>query len=343
MSNDPSSSRRFDIALSFPGERRPFVEQVAGHLAGAFGKDRVLYDKYHEAEFARVGLDVELPNLYRTQSELIVLFLYPDYKDKRWCRLELRAIRQLIEKVEAKRIMLFRHGYDVDFSDLGIYSGDGSINLVERSPEDIAEKIRERFDINKGGMRPKRSSPIIADISRIDKFAPMDLIGRDDETKLLNEAWAKAQNNETKRPRVLTFVALGGEGKTSLVAKWAADLAYQNWPGCDAVFAWPFYSQGTREQVAASSDLFLKEALTFFGDAEMASSAQGAFEKGRRLAQLAEERRALLILDGLEPLQLRARLAHAGRTQGLWRGRPAQGACRQQSRPVRGHHPLFDA
>jgi hypothetical protein len=102
---------------------------------------------------------------------------------------------------------------------------------------------------------------------------------------------------------VLTFVALGGEGKTSLVAKWAADLAHQNWPGCEAVFAWSFYSQGAREEAQSSSDAFLKEALTFFGDAEMAGSAQGAFDKGRRLAQLAGERRALLILDGQEPLQ----------------------------------------
>ena len=87
------------------------------------------------------------------------------------------------------------------------------------------------------------------------------------------------------------------------MAKWAADLAHQNWPGCDAAFAWSFYSQGAREEAQASSDVFLKEALTFFGDAEMAGSARGAFDKGRRLAQLAGERRALLILDGLEPLQ----------------------------------------
>ena len=88
-----------------------------------------------------------------------------------------------------------------------------------------------------------------------------------------------------------------GKG-TSLVAKWAADLAYQDWPGCDAVFAWSFYSQGTREQTAVSSHLFLKEALTFFGDAVMAGSTRGAFEKGRRLAQLVGKQRALLILDG---------------------------------------------
>ena len=89
---------------------------------------------------------------------------------------------------------------------------------------------------------------------------------------------------DKQRPHVLTFVALGGEGKTSLVAMWAAELAWKDWPGCDVAFAWSFYSQGSREQVAASSDLFLKEALTFFGDAATANSPQGAFDKGRRLA-----------------------------------------------------------
>ncbi|MCI0403303.1 MAG: ATP-binding protein [Acidobacteria bacterium] len=142
-----------------------------------------------------------------------------------------------------------------------------------------------------------------ADISRISKYAPADLIGRDDEKKLLSEAWDKTARAEKGRPHVLTFVALGGEGKTSLVAKWAAELAAQDWPGCDAAFAWSFYSQGTRDQLAASSDLFLKEALTYFGDEAMADSAEHGSVKGKRLAQLVGQRRALLILDGLEPLQ----------------------------------------
>ena len=150
---------------------------------------------------------------------------------------------------------------------------------------------------------PRTSEVAKPDISRIIKYAPAQLIGREAETKMLSDAWEKAVRGETKRPHVLTFVALGGEGKTSLVAKWAADLAHQNWPGCDAVFAWSFYHQGTDEKTADSSDLFLKEALTVFGDPALAGSAQGSFDKGRRLAQLVGERRALLILDGLEPLQ----------------------------------------
>ncbi len=147
------------------------------------------------------------------------------------------------------------------------------------------------------------STPFKADISRIIKYAPAELIGREAETTLLSDAWDKAVRRDKKRPHVLTFVALGGEGKTSLVAKWAADLAHRGWPGCEAAFAWSFYSQGTREQTAASSDVFLKEALTFFGDPELAGSAQGAFDKGRRLAEIVGERPALLLLDGLEPLQ----------------------------------------
>ena len=55
------------------------MEQVAGYLAAAFGEDRVLYDKYHDAEFARVDLDVYLPNLYRKESELLVVFLGAEY------------------------------------------------------------------------------------------------------------------------------------------------------------------------------------------------------------------------------------------------------------------------
>lgn len=152
-------------------------------------------------------------------------------------------------------------------------------------------------------IRSEDKPSVRVDISRIDKYAPAELIGREAELKILSAAWQQAVNEEAKRPHILTFVALGGEGKTSLVAKWAADLAYQGWPGCDAAFAWSFYSQGTSDKTQASSDSFLKDALLFFGDAELANSAASSFDKGRRIAQLAGERRALLILDGLEPLQ----------------------------------------
>ena len=141
------------------------------------------------------------------------------------------------------------------------------------------------------------------DIERISKYAPAELIGREAEIELLHDAWDRVVSHTPKRAHILTFVAMGGEGKTSLVAKWAADLAHRDWPGCEAAFAWSFYSQGTRDQSSASSDSFFAEALKFFGDEETANSPLGAYEKGKRLARLVGERRALLILDGVEPLQ----------------------------------------
>ena len=156
------------------------------------------------------------------------------------------------------------------------------------------------------GAVPKGGVPILLSHFDVVKYAPAKLFGRETETKLLNDVWVQAIRGEKGRPHILTFVALGGEGKTSLVAKWVADMAAQDWPGCDAAFAWSFYSQGTREQLAADSDLFLKAALDFFGDnadREFAAGSAGAFEKGQRLARLVGGRRSLLILDGLEPLQ----------------------------------------
>jgi transposase len=67
------------------------------------------------------------------------------------------------------------------------------------------------------------------------------------------------------------------------------------------IFDWTFYSQGTKDNV--SSDVFIARALEFFGDAEMAMSNLSPWEKGARLARLVAQKRSLLVLDGLEPLQ----------------------------------------
>jgi Uncharacterized protein containing a TIR (Toll-Interleukin 1-resistance) domain len=313
MSNtDSSNRRRFAIALSFPGERREYVEQVANALLPAFGggdqgKARIFYDAWHEVLIVGYASNRKLQDIYATDSDLIVPFFCEDYRKKKWCGVELRAIEELIFDQEFDRVFPFRFDH-VQIP--GTFKQDIFPIVSERSADDVARLILDKYrDLYPGRLEEAktrdhgRSTGVNADISRIMKYAPSNLIGREAETKVLNDAWDQVVRGETKRPHILTFVALGGEGKTSVVAKWAVDLAFRDWPGCEAVLAWSFYSQGTREQLAASSDLFLNEALSFFGDAAMAGSAAGAFDKGRRLAQLVGEQRALLILDGLEPLQ----------------------------------------
>lgn len=135
------------------------------------------------------------------------------------------------------------------------------------------------------------------DAARVLTYAPEQLIGRKEYIRRLDVALGDAGT------RVVTLVAWGGVGKTSLVARWMAQLAQGNWPKLNRVFAWSFYSQGTREQGGASADDFAKAALEFFGDDELAGSAAAARAKGQHIARLAAEHRTLLVLDGLEPLQ----------------------------------------
>ena len=72
------------------------------------------------------------------------------------------------------------------------------------------------------------------------QHATARLVGRDDKLADLDAAWTHPE------VRVVTLVAWGGVGKTSLVASWAAQLAKRDYDGAD-YFDWSFYSQGVRE------------------------------------------------------------------------------------------------
>lgn len=140
-----SIAKRFSVALSFSGERRYFVEEVAKHLAVKIDRARLLYDKFHESEFARVNLDAYLQNLYRNEAELIAVFICSGYERKQWCGLEWRALRDIIKQRGDSAIMLFRF----DETEIpGLFSIDGYIQVESRTPEDIANRILERLRIS---------------------------------------------------------------------------------------------------------------------------------------------------------------------------------------------------
>ncbi|PYK26102.1 MAG: hypothetical protein DME59_08555, partial [Verrucomicrobia bacterium] len=112
-SNDPGSTKakRFRIAFSFAGEKREFVEEVARILADRFGEDKILYDKFHEAEFAVFDLGIRLPKLYGEQSDLIIPVICPNYDAKRWTGWEWVYIYGLLTKADSHRVMPSRFEY----------------------------------------------------------------------------------------------------------------------------------------------------------------------------------------------------------------------------------------
>ncbi|MEZ5015673.1 MAG: tetratricopeptide repeat protein [Flavipsychrobacter sp.] len=136
-----TTPKRFKVALSFPGEYRPFIEQVADLLSKEYGRDSIFYDFYYEDELARTDLDNYLMNVYTKESHLVVPFFCEDYANKEWCRLEWRFMREIIKKKRGEDIMPFR--FDDSKID-GLLSIDGYIDIRGRAPQEIVDLIVKR-------------------------------------------------------------------------------------------------------------------------------------------------------------------------------------------------------
>ncbi|HKR04442.1 MAG TPA: ATP-binding protein, partial [Bacteroidia bacterium] len=139
-------------------------------------------------------------------------------------------------------------------------------------------------------------SPEHIDLTRMPYGGELvNLFGREKELKLLDTLWEKQNKN------IVCFTADGGVGKSALVNRWLSDMKTDNFRGAKRVLAWSFYSQGTGERVT-SADRFIDFSLQWFGDPN--PNEGSAYDKGKRLAKLINRQPTLLILDGLEPLQI---------------------------------------
>ena len=136
------TAKRFRVALSFAGDKRPFVAQVAALLARQLGEGRVLYDKFHVAEFARGDLALYLPPLYYEQSDLVVAVLCKGYAHKEWCGLEWNAIFSMMMKGQHDQVMLTR--FDLAEAQ-GMFSIPGYCDLDTLSPEQVVALILKRL------------------------------------------------------------------------------------------------------------------------------------------------------------------------------------------------------
>ena len=141
--------------------------------------------------------------------------------------------------------------------------------------------------------KPTQACPERISIARLPVTA-REVFGREEDLAFLETAWANPQIN------VVSIVAWAGMGKSTLINHWLRRRAAEGYRSAELLFGWSFYWQGTSGD-ASSADEFLDAALVWFGDADPRLGT--AWEKGERLAKLIVQRRTLLVLDGLEPLQ----------------------------------------
>jgi tetratricopeptide (TPR) repeat protein len=131
------------------------------------------------------------------------------------------------------------------------------------------------------------------DIGRLPDTPYRRLVGREALLKRLDDAWAEPGE------AILSLVADGGAGKSALVNAWLLQLQAEGYRDAKSVLGWSFTSQGSERRVSAA-DEFLDWALKKLG---LAAPQASAVAKGEAIAGELAQRRILLVLDGVEPLQ----------------------------------------
>ena len=124
-----------------------------------------------------------------------------------------------------------------------------------------------------------------------------ELIGRSSEKELLTDEWNKRDSRN-----ILALIAEGGTGKSFLVSRWLAELKDKTpapYAGARRIFAWSFYSQGSKGQVT-SSEGFFSDLLRSFGENPEPYDSLGRADKA---LELVCKETMILVLDGVEPLQ----------------------------------------
>ncbi len=181
----------------------------------------------------------------------------------------------------------------------------GKTQLERRLLTDEAEVVREYYFPTTRRLRPPSVDPVRVDLWRLPATSG-DVVGRDRERETLVRAWEGGKTN------LVSIVGWGGIGKSALLNVWLADMAARGFEGADNVWGWSFYRQSTAGQVG-TPEQFIDSALEWLGSTP--SPATSIWERIRELTARLQGHRTLLVLDGLEPLQVSPPSPNAGKVR----------------------------
>ncbi len=127
---------KYDVALSFAGEEREYVEEVAQILKN--NDVRVFYDKFEEIDLWGKDLSLHFDYVYRRQSKYFIPFISANYQQKIWTNYEVRTA--IARAIENKEEYILPAKFDKTELD-GIRSTLGYIDISKMPPEELADKI----------------------------------------------------------------------------------------------------------------------------------------------------------------------------------------------------------
>lgn len=147
--------KEFDVALSFAGEDRKYVENVANILHEM--SIRVFYDKHETITLWGKDLFTFLEDIYQNKARFTILFCSKNYAKKLWSNHERRAAQA--KAFESNKEYILPARFD-DTKIPGILPTTGYVDLNDYSPEEFAKLIKEKI----GPIRRKKFYPTEPDL-----------------------------------------------------------------------------------------------------------------------------------------------------------------------------------
>jgi len=137
----PPRQYQYDVCLSFAGEQRKYVDQVASHLVERGIK--TFYDDYEQAELWGKDLYEHLDSVYRLKARYCVLFASADYARKVWTSHERKSAQARAYSQSEEYILPVKF----DNTDIpGLRPTTGYIDAQKIDPARLASLISEKLN-----------------------------------------------------------------------------------------------------------------------------------------------------------------------------------------------------
>lgn len=131
---------KHEVALSFAGEQRTYVQQVAAGLDAAGVSN--FFDERASVEMWGEDLAVYLERVYRNEARFVVVFVSAEYAEKAWPRREFRSA--LARAIEEKGAYILPVRFD-DTELPGLLPTVGYLSAQELQPIDVVRAIQEKL------------------------------------------------------------------------------------------------------------------------------------------------------------------------------------------------------
>jgi hypothetical protein len=218
---------RWDVALSFAGAQRAYVEQVAGELKAS--GVRCFYDADEQIDLWGKFLAEELPAIYGEQAAAVVMFVSAEYADRDWTRPERRSA--LARAVRERREYVLPARFD-DTPLPGLPPDMVWVDLRGRTPSQFAAMIAAKLNALSitaasapvaqefaGVSATVLADPVAAPRARVQRGGPL-FIDREEQRVRLGET---LQDDVSP---IIVVTGQAGVGKTRLVDEVLAGLGW---------------------------------------------------------------------------------------------------------------------